>query len=150
MGVYARFLISTPFPWKFFDDFDDYYLMEKDSLMLIAFSTSPASTIYHHSDVIMSAMASQITGVSIVRSVVGSGADQRKHQSSASLAFVRGIPRWSVNSPHKIPVTRKMFPFDETSWKPAMGPAGAEVNTYLAIIVLFSVVAIWVPTVSHT
>ena len=35
-----------------------------------------------------------------------------KHQSSASLAFVRGIQRWPVNSPHKLPVTRKMFPFD--------------------------------------
>ena len=42
-----------------------------------------------------------------------SGADQRKHQSSASLAFVRGIHRWPVNSPHKWPVTRKMFPFDD-------------------------------------
>ena len=40
-------------------------------------------------------------------------ADQRKHQSSASLAFVRGIHRWPVNSPHKWPVTRKMFPFDD-------------------------------------
>ena len=39
----------------------------------------------------MSTMASQITGVSIVCSTVGSGADQRKHQSSTSLAFVRGI-----------------------------------------------------------
>ena len=36
-----------------------------------------------------------------------------KHQSSASLAFVRGIHRWPVNSPHKGPVTRKMFPFDD-------------------------------------
>ena len=41
-----------------------------------------------------------------------SGADQRKHQSSASLAVVRGIHQWLVNSPHKWPVTRKMFPFD--------------------------------------
>ena len=39
--------------------------------------------------------------------------DQRKHQSSASLAFVWGIHRWPVNSPHKWPVTRKMFPFDD-------------------------------------
>ena len=38
-------------------------------------------------------------------------ADQRKHQSSASLAFVRWIHRGPVNSPHKWPVTRKMFPF---------------------------------------
>ena len=35
--------------------------------------------------------------------------DQRKHQSSASLAFVRGIHRWPVNSPHKWPEKRKMF-----------------------------------------
>ena len=55
----------------------------------------------------------QITGVSIVYSTVCSDADQRKHQSSASLAFVRGIHRWPVNSPHKWPVTRKMGPFDD-------------------------------------
>ena len=42
--------------------------------------------------------------------------DQRKHQSSASLAFVRGIHRWLVNSPHKGSVTRKMFSFDDVSW----------------------------------
>ena len=39
-------------------------------------------------------------------------ADQRKQQSSASLAFVREIPRRPANSPHKWPVTRKFFPFD--------------------------------------
>ena len=61
----------------------------------------------------MSAMASQITGVSMVCSTVCSGADQRKHQSSASLAFMRGIHRWPMNSPHKGPVTRKMLPFDD-------------------------------------
>ena len=70
-------------------------------------------TRYHCSDVIMSTMASQITGVSIVCSTVGSSADQRKHQSSASLAFMWGIHRWPVNSLHKRPVTRKMFPFDD-------------------------------------
>ena len=68
---------------------------------------------YHYSDVIMSAIASQIIGVLIVYSFVCSGADQRKHQSSAPLAFVRGIHRWPANSPHKGPVTRKMFPFDD-------------------------------------
>ena len=47
----------------------------------------------YYNDVIMSAMASQITSLTIVYSIVYSGADQRKHQSSASLAFVRGIPR---------------------------------------------------------
>ena len=49
----------------------------------------------------------------IVYSTVHSGADQRKYQSPASLAFVWGIHRWPVNSPHKWPVTRKMFPFDD-------------------------------------
>ena len=42
-----------------------------------------------------------------------SGADQRKYQGSASLAFVMGIHRWPVDSPHKGPVTWKMFPFDD-------------------------------------
>ena len=42
-----------------------------------------------------------------------SDADQRKHQSSASLALCVGNSPWPVNSPHKGPVTRKMFPFDD-------------------------------------
>ena len=61
----------------------------------------------------MTAMASQITSLTIVDSIVYSGADQSKHQSSVSLAFVRGIHRGPVNSPHKWPVPRKMFPFDD-------------------------------------
>ena len=67
----------------------------------------------HHSEVIMGAMASQITSLTSVYSTVYSGANQRKHQSSTSLAFVRRIHRWPLNSPHKRPVTRKMFPFDD-------------------------------------
>ena len=67
----------------------------------------------HYNDVIMSAMASQITSLTIVYSGVYWGADHRKHQSSASLSCVRGIHRSLVNSPHKGPVTRKMFPFDD-------------------------------------
>ena len=64
----------------------------------------------------MGSIASQITSLTIVYSTVYSDAVQRKHQSPASLAFVRGIHRRPVrspvNSPHKWPVTRKMFPFD--------------------------------------
>ena len=56
-----------------------------------------------YSDVIMSVVTSQITGVSIVYSIVCSGADQRKHQSSASLALMRAIHLWSV----------EIFPFDD-------------------------------------
>ena len=67
----------------------------------------------HYNDVIMGAIASQIISLTIVYSTVYSDADQGKHQSSASLAFVRKIHRWTVNSPHKWPVTRKMFPFDD-------------------------------------
>ena len=67
----------------------------------------------HYDDVIMSAIASLITSLTIVYSTVYSDVDQRKHQSSASLAFVWVIHRGPVNSPHKWPVTRKMFPFDD-------------------------------------
>ena len=74
---------------------------------------------YHYADLIMDAMASQITSLTIVFSTVSSDADQRNHQSSASLAFVWGIHRGLVNSPHKWPVTRKMFPFDDVIMKQA-------------------------------
>ena len=67
----------------------------------------------------MSTTASQTTSLTIVYWTVYSGVDKRKHQSSASLAFVRGIHRWPVNSPHKGPVTQKVLPFDDViiySW----------------------------------
>ena len=67
----------------------------------------------HYGDVLIGAMASQMTRLTIVYSIFFPGADQRKHQCSTSLAFVRGIHRWSVNSPHKGLLTRKMFPFDD-------------------------------------
>ena len=67
----------------------------------------------HYNDVIMGAIASQITSLAIVYSIFYSDADERKHQSSVSLAFVWGIHRWPVNSPHKGSATRKMFPFDD-------------------------------------
>ena len=71
------------------------------------------ATLSNYCDVIMGTMASLITSLTIVYSTLHSGADQRKHQGSASLAFVWGIHRRPVNSPHKWPVTRKMFPFDD-------------------------------------
>ena len=71
----------------------------------------------HYSDVIMSTMASQITIVAIVCSTVCSDTDRRKHQSFASLAFVTGIQRWPVDSLHKGPVKRKMFPLDDVIMK---------------------------------
>ena len=69
----------------------------------------PGPVLTHYNDVIMGAMASQITNLTIVYSAVYSGTDQRKHQSSASLAFVRGIHRSPANSPHKGPAARKCF-----------------------------------------
>ena len=80
---------------------------------------SYSTSHWHYNDVIMSAMTSQITSITIVFSTVYSDADQRKHQSSASLAFVRGLQCWPVNSPHKGLVTRKIFPFHDVimeSW----------------------------------
>ena len=59
----------------------------------------------HYNDAIMGAIASQITCPAIVYSIVYSDADQRKHPSPASLAL--------CESPHKWPVTRKMFPFND-------------------------------------
>ena len=66
----------------------------------------------------MSTIASQITSLTIVYSTIYSGADQSKHQSSVSLAFVWGIHRGPVNFPHKWPVTRKKFPFDDVIMLP--------------------------------
>ena len=60
----------------------------------------------HYSDVIMSPMASQITGVLVVYSTVCSGTDQRKPQSTASLVCVRGIHRWLPRSHRWIPRTK--------------------------------------------
>ena len=67
----------------------------------------------HYDDVIMTMLASQISSLPVVCSIVYSDVNQRKHQSSASLAFVREIHRGPVNFPHKWPVMRKMFPFDD-------------------------------------
>ena len=57
--------------------------------------------------------ASLITSLTIFYPTAYSGADQRNHQSSASLAFVRTIHRWPGSSPHNWSVTREMLPFDD-------------------------------------
>ena len=65
----------------------------------------------------MSAMAPQITGLMVLFSTVYSDADQRKYQSSASLAFVRGIHRWPVPMTGvwtaKKASNAEKFPFDD-------------------------------------
>ena len=85
------------------------YMFTSTCCMLKCFEEALISC--HYNDVIMGTMVSQITGVSIVCSVVCSGSDQRKHQSSASMAFVRGFHRGPVDPSHKGSVTLKMFPF---------------------------------------
>ena len=82
--------------------------------MIASISTHNQINLIHFYDVIMSTMASQITSLTIVYSTVYARCRSKKLQTSASLAFVRGIHRSPVNSPHKRPVTQKKFPFDGT------------------------------------
>ena len=67
----------------------------------------------HYTDVIMGAMASQITSLTIVYSTVYSSTDQKKISKLRVICLFEGSHRGPVNSPHKWPVTRKMFPFDD-------------------------------------
>ena len=90
--------------------------------------------IMHYYDVIMGAITSLITSLTIVYSTVYLDADQRKHQSSASLTFVQGFHRGPVNSPHKSPVTRKMFPFDDAIMRYISGCGGAFSGTSGTIV----------------
>ena len=65
--------------------------------------------INHENDAILSAIVSQNTGVLIVYSAVCSGAEQRNIKVVPHLS----LWGWSVNSPHKGPVTRKRSTFDD-------------------------------------
>ena len=87
-------------------------LMIRESSVVVWACTRIVCFRVHYDDVIMGAIASQITSLKIIYSTDYLDAYQSKHQSSASLAFVREIHRGPVNSPHKWPVTRKMSPFD--------------------------------------
>ena len=102
-----------------------------------------AATFMHYGDVIMGTIAYLITSLSIVYSTVYSDANQRKHQSSASLAFVLWTHRGPVNPPHKWPVTRKMFPFDDVVmcmyWQGTM----ARYNEIQKMLALDTRVSIW-------
>ena len=83
------------------------------STTIVSIGKYVISPLNHYDDVTMSGIASRTTSLTTVYLIVYSRADQRKHQSSASLAFVRGIHRRPVNSPHKGSVMRKMVPFDD-------------------------------------
>ena len=100
--------------WTFGNNVDWFSLkIGRQKTKCIFYKYAYENACQHYNDVTMGAMASQITSLTIVYSTVYSGADQRQHQSSASLVFVRVIHRWPVNSPHKGLVTRKMFSFDD-------------------------------------
>ena len=99
----------------------------------------------HYIDVIMSAMASQHTSITIVYSTVYSGADQRKHQSSTSLAFVRGIHRWPVNSPQKGPVTQKMFPCDDVIMRSEKKKHEVSIHTSVDSLILLTTSSVSFP-----
>ena len=113
-----HFIVICEFNWSYSAETPDFgqnrrFLVLCDLDIWRMALQSNRAPLLHYNDVIMKAMASQITSLTIVYSNVYSGADQRKHQSSASLAFVWGIHPGPVNSPHKEPVTRKMFPFSD-------------------------------------
>ena len=93
--------------------FPQYPRFPQWGLWLTTEGCGTSVTSLHYDDVIMSTIASRTPSLTTVYLIVYSRTDQRKHQSSASLAFVRGIHRRPVNSPHKGPVTRKMVPFDD-------------------------------------
>ena len=107
---YSLKLILNKRNRAFLSHFEKQYSSCYSTVFCIAYilGTSGKTPYYHYNDVIMSIMASQITSLMTVYS----DSDQRKHQSSRSVAFVRGIRRWPVNSRHKGPLTWKMFPFD--------------------------------------
>ena len=117
---------------------------------------------WSYGDFIISVIASQITSLTIVCLTVYSGADQRKHQSSASLAFVWGIHRWPVNSPHKGPVTRKLFPFDyvimilgdrKCKWQRCISVQCNDSGTpklHQNDIAIFIHLALFLPTINYT
>ena len=112
---------------SFLVSFTIEYLANQQSAQGIAHEIKNTHHYGHYTDVIMTTMAFQITSLTIVYSTVYSDADQRKHQSSASLAFVRGIHRGPVNSSYKWPVTRKMFPFDDVIMEKDNNPQNAGV-----------------------
>ena len=90
-----------------------FLIVQTSSLEIPPMFDSHWHNMWHYLDVIMRAMASQITGILCICSTLDSGTDQRKHQSTTSLAFARGIHRWPVDSPHKGSVTQKTFPSDD-------------------------------------
>ena len=130
VGVKVKNHVSKRGPWD--EIINRVYQMNyaHGSRLVVIWYRSILPVSFHYDDVIMTTLASQITSLAVVYSTVYSDADQRKHQSSASLAFVRGIHRGPVNSPHKWPVTRKMFPFDDVIMQTYFTDTGTVVRSH--------------------
>ena len=105
LGKHKDIFAFISFPAKWRRSFENFVRDKKESLFYEKWIAFSLQWLHNGRD--------GVTSIAIVYSTVYSGADQRKHQSSASLAFVRGIHRGPGNSLHKGPVTRKMFPFDD-------------------------------------
>ena len=89
---------------------------------------------HHNNDVIMTTIGSQITSLTVVYSTVYSDADQRKHQSSASLAFV-----WWIHRDRWIPRTKgqlrgKCFHLMTSSWLSGMNGSEICINVFDACL----------------
>ena len=102
--------------WELFAWLQQYNYREKTSWIRFTHKTLNGVVSAQYGDVMMSTMVSQFTSLTIVCSTVYLGADQRKHKSSASLTFVLGILRSSVNSPHKGQWRGKCFHLMTSSW----------------------------------
>ena len=96
---YEVIVMVTPGLWKvqWFSNLANVYVGIPSEFTTITSLT--VLTLIYYSDVIMGAMASQITSVSIACSTVCSGADQRKHQNFLVTGLCGGNP----------PVTGKCF-----------------------------------------
>ena len=108
--TFAYCKIKLPYSWmsilkfiqirfRFNNNIHCLYFLRLQYVFILLYTTVEHTV--HYNDVMMGAMVSQITGLTFVHSTAYLGADQRKHRSCSSLAFVRGIHRWPVNFPHK-------------------------------------------------
>ena len=112
-----------------------WHAAERVNRNCMTFKINVSTQCYHYNDVIMTTMASQITGLTVVYSTVYSDADQRKHQSSAPLAFVWGIHRDRWIPRKKGQLRGKCFHLMTSSWCQTLM---STLVTYLNILVLIT------------
>ena len=115
-GCFFNYVTGISAIWMHAEAYCSPYDEKGGEINMYWFYSCLSSKVDHYSDVIMSAMASQITAVSNVCSTVCSGVDQRKHQSSVSLVIVRGMHRWPVDSLYKDQWLGKCFRLMTSLW----------------------------------